>query len=223
MKLVCYELDLSIEFRENNIQVLILESPTIFQKVISDLYLQITNNAGPYVLSEDIKELDMSKNVELILSPYDISFENRKIISGLYSHLSDIVNEDLVGKLEINGILCNYLDNLILHSKYPFLDINVDPKWENLFKMYEIKPIKQFDSLLEQVIEYLKLSSTILNTKMFIFIGLKQFFDETQLLELYKMIQLLKVNVLLIERTDLGYNPFEEVRVIDQDFCLIVK
>ena len=221
MKLVYYELDLKIEFNENKVTLLVLESPCLFQKVVTDLYQQSLGDQQFYVLSENQKELEFNKQVDVVLSPLNIDLNNKKIISRVYGHLSDLANEELNKKLELNNSVYCYLENLVSSSNYPFLEINIDPRWDNLFKMYDIKVRDETESLLERINEYLKLNSSLMNYELFVFVGLKQFLDDDQLEELYKMIELLKLHVLLIESNDSRYNSYEDMYIFDQDLCLI--
>lgn len=222
MKLVYYEYGIKIQFRENKIQTLVLEHPRVFRQFIQDLHAQAQGNEGTIILSEQ-DEINIHKEVELIMSPLDININNKRIISQLYDELLSISNEFIEEKFQMNSKIINYLDTLIWKSSYENLKINLMPKWENLFKLYEIQIDTETTSLFEKLVEYLKVCSSILKTKLYIFVNLNQYFEESEMLELIEWVKRLKINVLLIESVEPLYNADNDVYIIDRDYCLIEK
>lgn len=222
MKLVYYEYGIKIQFRENKIQTLVLEHPRVFRQFVQDLHAQAQGNEGTIILSEQ-DEINIHKEVELIMSPLDININNKRIISQLYDELLSISNEFIEEKFQMNSKIINYLDTLIWKSSYENLKINLMPKWENLFKLYEIQIDIETTTLFEKLIEYLKVCSSILKTKLYIFVNLNQYFEESEILEFIEWIKRLKINVLLIESVEPLYNADNDVYIIDRDYCLIEK
>lgn len=222
MKLVYYEYGIKIQFRENKIQTLVLEHPRVFRQFVQDLHAQAQGNEGAIILSEQ-DEINIHKEVELIMNPLDININNKRVISQLYNELLSISNEFIEEKFQMNSKVINYLDTLIWKSSYENLKINLMPKWENLFKLYEIQIDIETTTLFEKLIEYLKVCSSILKTKLYIFVNLNQYFEESEMLELIEWVKRLKINVLLIESVEPLYNADNDVYIIDRDYCLIEK
>ncbi|WP_290137786.1 type II-A CRISPR-associated protein Csn2 [uncultured Dubosiella sp.] len=222
MKLVYYEHGIKIEFRENRIQTLVLEHPKVFTQFLRALYEQSLGGEGPIVLS-DSKDINLQKEMELILSPFEININSKKIIGQLYRELQNIANETLEEKFQINSEIVNYLEQLIWKSSYENLKMNLMPKWENLFKLYEIQIDTDSTTLFEKLIEYLKVCSAILKIRLYVFVNLRQYFEEFEIIELIEWIKRLKIHVLLIESVEPVYNADTDVYIIDQDYCWIEK
>ncbi|WP_370863347.1 type II-A CRISPR-associated protein Csn2 [uncultured Dubosiella sp.] len=101
--------------------------------------------------------------------------------------------------------------------------MNLIPKWENLFKLYEIQIDTDSTTLFEKLIEYLKVCSAILKIRLYVFVNLRQYFEEFEIIELIKWIKRLKIHVLLIESVEPVYNADTDVYIVDQDYCWIEK
>ncbi len=62
--------DFEIELIENEIVVLSIKSPNAYQKILHDLWTQYNGIEGSFILSENSKELKISKNIECIYNPF---------------------------------------------------------------------------------------------------------------------------------------------------------
>ena len=72
MKLVHAEYGIEIELKENQIPVLVIESPEKFSELIQELYLSKQGGEGKVLLSEADKLLNMGKFLELVVNPFAI-------------------------------------------------------------------------------------------------------------------------------------------------------
>ena len=170
MKLVDSKLNLSIEMSENVVNVLVVENKITLSYVIENIWKQCNGQEGDFVLSEN-KMIKIDKEMEVIINPFDLNFNNKKIISALYSNLSEKANELIEEKAELNSKIINFLDKIILSESYAGIEFALDFSWNDLFKMYNIKiddteKIKeQFRNLLsEDTLNYIK-EVTLINQK----------------------------------------------------------
>lgn len=76
MKLSERELGLEIELKENVTSVIVLEDITLRLSLIEELYLQLQGKEGNWLLAENEKNYDLSKNIELILEPFSLQLNN---------------------------------------------------------------------------------------------------------------------------------------------------
>ena len=71
MKLVHPSIMHHIEFQENSIQIIVVENPHLFYDYANDLYTQCNmGGEGSFILSEQDKEMTLSKVACMITSPY---------------------------------------------------------------------------------------------------------------------------------------------------------
>lgn len=221
MKLTYSIYGIIFELEENKVNIFIIEDPTVLVEVVYSLSEQCEGQEGEFVLSEENKVLNISKNVSFVKEPFSIDCNNRKILTKLYQELE---RESITGVEEIQGDFyksyITYITNLC--QKSDFLLTFVDkPELQDILKLAEVKIDVQTQSILEKVIEYIKISSNLLNQHIFVFLNLKLFLSEQEIEELYKECFYRKVHLILIEATYQMKRVEEKICVIDKDKCVI--
>lgn len=221
MRLVHSKLNIDIAFRENEVIVLAVENPQIFSMLLSDLWRQLNGEEGDFVLSEADKIYKLSKELEVIFNPFALSCNDRKIISRLYQELNTVAEEDLYEKTsELNGAIINYLDMLTNAVSYPLL-YHLDIDISALLKAYKVEVHVSANSLVEQVIEYIRVMHQICNINVFVFINLKQYLNEAEILNLYEFLFYEKIYFLVIEGMFSKKYLHERCLILDRDLCII--
>lgn len=71
--------NLKLSFEENQVTVLIFESSEMFGEAIWDLQETIIGDTGPFVLADQMEPISISKQMELIVDPFLLDFNSRKI------------------------------------------------------------------------------------------------------------------------------------------------
>ena len=221
MKLTYSTYGIMFELEENKVNVFIIEDPTVLVEVVYSLSEQCEGQEGEFVLSEENKVLNISKNVSFVKEPFSIDCNNRKILTKLYQELE---REGITGVEEMQGDFyksyISYITNLC--QKSDFLLTFVDkPELQDILKLAEVKIDVQTQSILEKVIEYIKISSNLLKQNIFVFLNLKLFLTEQEIEELYKECFYRKVHLILIEATYQMKRAEEKICVIDKDKCVI--
>lgn len=103
-----------------------------------------------------------------------------------------------------------------------YLDISCDLDIIEILKSLNVK-IKQYDKLsLDKIINYMNIISEIFNIKHFVFISLKNYFTEKEILDFYKYIIYNEFNVVLVEPNNVKtIQTKEKTYIIDKDLCEI--
>lgn len=222
MKLSERELGLEIELKENVTSVIVLEDITLRLPLIEELYLQLLGKEGNWLLSEKEKNYDLSKKIELILEPFSLQLNNKKMKTKLYQDMKSI-SDDCFGLqgLELHSRICGYLENLIDKVSYP---IKYKGEWNvlELFKMYDVELEDAYEDICEKLFHYIELMNQVCGIQIFIIVNLKQYLTENQLIELYKLAGYSKIQLVLIE---FGMHnkkiEGEEIYILDKDDCII--
>ncbi len=210
-----------LKFQENQINVLILESPTVFTGLIEELISQYNGQEGRFVLSEKFKPINIAKSMDIITDMISLDINSRKIITKLHNLLQDkTLNEYFTETIEIKGAIARYMDSITANSDVP-LTYNDDIDICSLFKATDVKIDSIYDNLAEKITDYLLFCRDMLKVKCFVFINLKCFISPENLIELYKMIGYNKIQVLLFENTQRPKLNGERLRIIDKDLCEI--
>ena len=87
MKLVHVDLEKPIAIHRNCPTEWIIESPELFLKYVEQLQKQNQGEEGNFVLSKADTELNMKRDVELILTPFSLDFADHRIQKRLFTEL----------------------------------------------------------------------------------------------------------------------------------------
>ena len=87
MKLVHPDMQMQIILKEGIVHEWILESPALFSRFVGELVVQADGGEGRFVLSEDMEETKLSKVAEVIVNPFSVDINSRKMLSKLYGEL----------------------------------------------------------------------------------------------------------------------------------------
>ena len=223
MKLVNAELLLDIDIEENMPTALVIENPRDMSRVVGQLYEQCVSDKGDFVLSDDGKPLSIEKTAEIIMSPFLLDFNSRRIQSKLYSELMAAEACHVEEKAYIQALIINYLDKLTHDVPYEMISNELDLDSMKLFKMFEVRIDPQCNSLLEQMIEYTKILGRLLRKKLLVFISICNYLDVDEIQSLYEICNYHKMNVLFLESCERSYPFSVKTFIIDRDRCIILK
>lgn len=223
MKLVHPDFLCQIELIENRVSVIIFESPNRLMDFISQIKAQIDGQEGEWVLSENGTILNMSKTCELIIDLFALDMNQRKLTSALYQRLEkDLLSSELLSEWNsFYSVLSNFTEKIFSLSEY-HLDYREMLDVRDFLKFMDVSFEDSSEDLLDKVIDYMALSSSVVGTSLFILCNAKSFFDDTQLTYLYEQAFYKKFHLLLIEsHVSNVNNELEDVIIIDKDDCVI--
>jgi CRISPR-associated protein Csn2 len=222
MKLVHPDWNRQIVFRENRVQVVCIENARYFSRIVEDLVRQRQTGTGPFVLSDGNEIYDLSKTAELILSPFLLDFENKKIQSTILKRLQQIANdEEFHESQEIRRLILQYLNRLTDRLD---VDVSTSPEIDILqvVKLANVRPLVDEDSLETRLLDYFSLLKDVLETKLIIAVNLRSYFSSESLQTFYETLLLKKTPLLLLENfTKYGKIPCEDWLIVDEDLCEI--
>lgn len=221
MKLVNMDLGIDIDVEENYIYELIIEHSDSFSRVVGSLIRQVDGDEGAFIVSDNNKAIKLDKQADIIVDYFSISPNNKKIISKLYSKLEAVAEEYVIEKAEINSRLISLLDKLTVSLGYGDIGYDLDFKWTDIFKLYNVNFMDEYDSLLERLISYIKVLSELTDVKILFLVNVKSYLDEEEIGKLYQMVNYYKVSLILIESTERSRVNHEKRYIIDKDRCFI--
>lgn len=215
--------DIPIEFVENKINVLVIENKRVFVKMISDLISQKEQGDGDFVLSKNFIPIPISKNMEIINNIFSINPNDKKILTGIYSQLekeafsSDFyinTNEQIIN-------LKRYIKELVDTSNLN-LTYNEEINISSLLKLTDVKIEYEEISLLDRVVEYMDVLMEYSRINCFVFVNIKAFFTDEEMISIYRHCFYKKINILLIESRYMDKKlEDEKIYILDEDLCFI--
>lgn len=221
MKLVYPEYDLSLDIKENKVNVLVVENKAVMAEVVQTLYSQCCGEKGQFVFSEGEKILSLDKCANLITDIFSLNCNEKRILSKLYQEIEETALENLVQEgREVSSALVFYLEKLCEEVPY-HIAYQTEILPSMIMKMADVKFETEATSLLERIVEYLGITNKIFNYSVNIFVNLKLFLTNEEIQSLYEYAFYNKISLVLIEGVDGVRMPEEQVTIIDVDKCTI--
>lgn len=223
MKLVHPDFFCPIDFEKNKIPVLILENQIIFRNFLEELKNQLRGEEGSWILSEQGNILKLTQYCSMIIDPFSLDINQKKILMSVYSKLEKEVNttELIVRWNTILSSLFHLSDELMDAVDYE-LNYRNTIDIIDFFKFLDIRFCKNTESLIELFIDYCNLTREVIGVKLFILINIKAYLTNTELLYLYEQAFYKDYKLLLIESKESEEkNIYENITIIDKDGCVI--
>lgn len=206
---------------ENRVNVLVIENADVLVDVMRDLYAQGEGKEGGFVIAEGEKLYPFQKNASVVLEPFSLDMNEKKIQTQLYHEIKEEAYESIFTEtIEIQQKLVQYLEKLLLRVPYPVtyieeLDLN------GLLKLMKVSIENEADTFLEKLVQYLRILSALCRIRVVFFLHLKAFLKEEELRELYKEAAYCKIQLVLIESVMRDRMEMEDICIIDRDMCII--
>lgn len=202
---------------DNKIFTLEIENKSYFYRLINDFNLVSKN-----VLSDNIKffddknsEINLSNKIDVVVDYFNIDFNSKKITNSLYKLISTNIGDDDKSKLEnYYAKIKNVLSKSFLDYNLPLI-INDEFNIEIVLKLLKVN-IESKNNLLDNLFLLIDINNIFHINELIIFVNLKQYLSNDELLELYKYCLYNNVRILLIDSQCYGVtNKFEKKLIID--------
>lgn len=221
MKLVHPTWEHSIQFQENTITSLVIENALAMRNYIMELSIGIQTDAGPFVLTENQKVLSLSEHLTLVTDIFNISFDQKRITTKLSSELKSLlVSENCFEETGfLTSKLLEFAETLEQLLPYPLCHTeNID--LSSMLKLLAFQCRSDQETLLEKIIDYMKVLHDLCGISCFVFVNLKTILTREELESLIQTCFFEKHHVLFIESTVREiYIKEERCVIIDNDLC----
>ena len=219
MKLSIKYIDNNIDFDNSYINCLEIENKNYFYKIVNDINsISNGNILGDVIFSDDeYKVLNLSNKINMVFDYFNFDFNSKKIISIINKKINDnisVEDKENLSKL-YNKIRKIYLP--ILNDMDLNIDINNDFDLDSIIKLLNVS-IKPKDNLLDNLFLLVDIEKELSINKIIVFVNLKQYLNNNELIELYKYLLYNNVVVLLIDSQSYGVcNEYEKKLIIDDE------
>lgn len=224
MKLIHNQIETQIYFDCETFYTLVVESPIVMNRLVSDLKSQIRGEDGGFVLSENnLKDIDIAFACELIIDPFVCADDNKKFATKLLQYLKMVANqEDFFERTaQIKSALFQYA-LIIMQDTDESLIYKDEIDTGTLLKVFSFMFDFSDPSPIENLVTYVKVANKYLAKSLFVLVNAKSFFTNEELNYLVNTVQGMKCNILFLE--SIYRKPFdskEKYSIIDVDQCEI--
>lgn len=217
MKLINYCLENAIYFGDTT-NVLVVQNPTTFCKLLQQLYLQCNGLLGEWGLYQD-KELPLSKHAVLLVDYFSVEVDDKKTLSKVVDRLKTIAMqaEYYQETCALLSAVNKYLQSVATEVDLPLSVEEMDVS--QLLKSVSISLCKEKTSLLDKLVDFVSVLSALTTTKLLVCVNLKSYLTATQLSSFYLHCQHNSIYLLLIENAIYDKIEGETVLVCDEDMC----
>ena len=222
MKYIYPDISEVIDTDNIKINTIIIENPVLFKNIIEDIYFQLHGLDGKSVVSDKNTPIDFSKNVEMInqFIPFDI---NKK---SLLTKIANNIEKQAVSpeyyeeSMEIMTIIEKYFLNLTdkMNGNIIFSKMNIS----SLIKGIGIEIEEDYQSLSEKILDYMELVREYDKEKLFIFVNLRSYIDDTEVYNFFDTLIRKLYHVVFIDNKEYKLLSNEQRIVIDKDLCEIL-
>lgn len=213
-----------IIFKENKINVLVIENQKLFVKLINELLHQINGFDGKFVLSLNFKEIEINKNMDMLIDPFSLDINQKKVITKLYSHLKNTAldSDFYIDTKAILSEIMQYAEKISQTSQFPLAYAN-DIDIVSVFKILDLKIEICLESLVEKILDYCSVVQEFCGITCMVFVNLKCYLSDEELEQFYRIVSYKKIFILLLENTVREQRfEIEELHIIDSDLCEII-
>lgn len=209
------------EFRENLVNSLVVEAPTFFRELLTELMSQAETEIGTFVLSEEYTPLKFIKHAEVIhhLIPFD---PNRKsLLTKLYSNLEQ-KGKDGTNYRQTQTLLAQIEQYLLeLSLELPGDIILEKVSLIGLIRSVGVRIADDPENPLGQLLDYMELVRELEGEKVFFLINLRCYYSFEELQRFTREALTRKMRLLLIDAIDGPRLPNEYRWLVDADLCEI--
>lgn len=179
------------------------------------------------ILEEDEKLIDMSKNVIIIVDPFNMDFNSRQILNRLFEDIIKTYTLEDELRMEMQEFYQHITSNIYnITADYPFeIIIKDECKLQDILKNVSLKiDSKYYSSLAEKIMGIIDISSSLNLFKLLIFVNLKTYVDNEKLEEIYKYSLYKNQKILIVENKECSFKSvYEKKLCIDEDFYEIIE
>ena len=203
------------------VNVLVVEPEDMFFCYAGQLVSQAENGVGEFCLAEGDKILNFAKQAVVISDYFGLRQNDKKFLTKLYQRLADTAEAEMPHEAdEVKSCIFGFLDKLNARSDCA-LQYDCDAPLLSVFKAFGVT-LARDNSLLDDILAYMKAALILLNVRCFFFIGLKTVLTSSQIELFYREAELLQINVFLVENVMKEKLQRECVLVIDRALCEII-
>lgn len=220
-KLVHNKYGICLELEENKVNEMVVENPVMLTQIIRELGEQCEGNEGGFVLSEENRILPVEKFLILTKDLFSLDCNSRKILTRLYQKIEKRMENESEEERRVfyQGYIA-YMESICEKSSL-YLLYNEEPDMQEILKMAGLRIDVQKDSMLEGIVEYLKIVHELLEQSVFVFLNLKLFLTQEEIKSLYQECFYRKIQLILIEAVLQEKFEEEKVCIIDKDRCFL--
>lgn len=200
---------------------LAVESPTFLRQLLRDLTVE--DPSRQISVTERGESLHFEKDIDVILNPVKLDFNNRRAMTTLLKLLvKTSLSEDFyLSTNSLKSKIIKYLDGVVGAEDFEFEVSTNDFMIDSLAKAANLHIVGDEDDFVELITDYMAMMADLTGTKLFVFFNLRSLITKKELKRLHHNLNNHQIDVLLVENLDRGALEGVLRVVVDEDTCEI--
>ena len=211
-----------LNINENKVMSLVIEKQELMLAFVKEIYCAVNDKDTTIIFSEDDKVIKASKNVELITTFVPFELNEKRLLTKINALLEEEAGNDANYEktMKILAEIEKYISELV-----DILPYNLDygePGIAGLVKMCGITVRDDSETEIEKVFNYMNAVTDLLGEKLFVFVNMGSFFNESEMKNFVDTVVTHKFKTLIIDNKEYDFkNENVERLIIDKDLCII--
>ncbi len=208
-----------ITLKEDKVTCIEIENKNYFYRLISNLYSIINSEIVEDITIYDSenKELNISNKIKIFLNFFNFDFDSKKYTNDINKYIINEMDEnDKINLLKSYNKLIETFIKILNKSDLP-LQILEDITVDNIIKNLKLT-INPKNNLLDNLMLLIELEKTLKTNNLLVFVNLKQYLTNQELIELYKYAIYNKIYIIMIDSQSYGGTlDYENKLIIDSN------
>ncbi len=202
--------------------VLVVENANKFVGYCNDFISQQNNDEGEFIIDDNDKPFSFKKNGCIVFDFFNTSLNDKKIISGIYDKINQIVQEEhLQEYCDLVGRMSSFCDLILVDSPLA-VEYSADICVQDFLKVMKVLPVETDCTFAEKIVGWLDVQHQFCNVKLFVLVNLQTFLNKEDYKLILEHVGYAPYSVLFLERTQPNRIGAEPIRIIDNDLCEII-
>ena len=198
IRLAHVHLETPLTISDEYVQLLIIENPTEFYKMVSDLDGQFDGQEGTFVFSLDGQIVSAGKLGAMISDLFHFDLNEKKLLTLLYKRLESVAfGEKFLQFNTLTAKTVEFLEEIAF--TLPFALSYDEPQPSDYLKASGLKLAKVYETLEEKIVCYINALIELKGCEFFVFVNLKGVLSDEKLEQIYAHCRAEQVGLLLIE------------------------
>ena len=215
MKIKVNYLENILEINEEKILSIEIENKSYFYRLISNIYSIINSEVVEEITiyDQNNNELNISNKIKIFVNFFSFEFDSKKYTNDINKYIINEMDENdkTILLKSYNKLIENFL-KILNKSDLP-LKILEEVTIDNIIKNLKLT-INSKNSLLDNLLLLIELEKTLKTNNLLVFVNLKQYLTNQELIELYKYAIYNKIKILLIDSQSYGTTTSYENKLI---------
>lgn len=225
MKIKIFSLQEDIVFKNHTIPVIIIENKNYFSKIVSNIkcLCQGVNPEERITIEDNGRVIDFEKELLMMIDYFNFDYDSKKLSNALYRHIENIFQMDierhqklLESMMSTAGLIWDIIEEI------PF---NVDQKEKitilDYLKMITLR-VQEPNTfcIIDRILNVIDLVAFLQACRVLVFVNVKAFLTDEEIIEVYKYSMYNEVKLLLIETGEpKNILDYEDIIWIDDDYA----